>query len=861
LATNKLTKVVSLSLLLLILIPFTALTPTNALIHIRVNQLGSSIVNDTAASRRTLSSPGPDLGITNWTHNHIENPDFDQWGAETNPTEWSRISNAERYHWFATEPPYHVNEGTYSAGMQARSNTASVAWADWYQYSLAADMKNLTLTFEWYVDTLPNNDYDYFMIYLELTDSHYIYYYLAGGNAISPANDSSQVNYRLSGSLYTWNTFSRNITADYLSAVGFPGSIGIGLSVYRVVFYIQAGATTGQWLRVYLDDVQLENETATFIGGTVRNGNFENPVFNPWYTPVNYDTSYVVRSSTAQSGAYSCNLTVVSTGNMSQAQIYQFPSTRLTSQNPGIFGFWWQLNQQQVATQDYAMISFQFTNFTDYFRLYYILGHGGTWFFTNTSWDYYLRADNFNTTGSWQHFEQNLWQDIATIFVTNDAILEVFSVNIFTINPNAQMELLVDNMHLIARTVTVADFEDQRDPNTPVYGWGNTYSPLLRVTDQGYGGSKGANCSLLPYGTVNPQQDLHQRPLNSTRETYFDIMWRIDTFTIGRIMFYIYFQDSKILWYVLGASDWGTLANSSSDCYFNVTGSGTSGSWIQLHRDLVHDYETAFGSLPNTEMRSFYFYAYTENANLEVLFDNVYIYDDPAPILSNVIQTPSSPSHGETVEIAIDVLEQDVDTAFLIYRLDFGTFYNLAMSHTIGNTYVATIPAQPWNTHVEYYFEVNDTWGMMSILQAGVTYFNSIVNDLINPTIVITSPNEGATVIGTILIEITATDDESGIDRVEFRLDSTLLATDTLAPYSYNLDSTTFLDGYHDITVTAFDNADNQATDSITIEIANQPPPPPGIPGFPFEALILGLAVAMVVILAVHHQRRPSSRS
>ncbi len=59
-------------------------------------------------------------------------------------------------------------------------------------------------------------------------------------------------------------------------------------------------------------------------------------------------------------------------------------------------------------------------------------------------------------------------------------------------------------------------------------------------------------------------------------------------------------------------------------------------------------------------------------------------------------------------------------------------------------------------------------------------------------------------------IEVNATDNESGVDRVEFIINGLLLGTDTSEPYSY--DWRTLRSGKHTIQVKAYDKAGNSAT-------------------------------------------------
>ncbi|MFX0078735.1 MAG: Loki-CTERM sorting domain-containing protein [Candidatus Hermodarchaeota archaeon] len=845
--------------ILLTVIPLAAWNPANSLLTTHTSLSVSTQLNTVVSSSGALfSTPGPDLGITNWTHNHIEDGGLETWSSPQNHEDWGIYRTPDRYNWFATEPPDHVSEGTYSAGLQTRTTSSSIGTTYWYQTSVAADMQNLTLDFDWYAGPMPDLNYDYFMVYFQLSDGRLMYYYLAGGNSIILANSTFSGIYQFYGPINIWQNLYRNITSDYLAIPGFPSTIAPGLVLNNIYFLVQAGTALNQWVGSFFDDVKLENETTTYIGGPTRNGNLETGTFSPWFTPGSSDESYVSQSSTAHTGSFCGNITTASTGNMSFAQLYQYPRVRITKDNPGNFSVWWNLEQDHVQYYDYAMLHFQFTNFTDNFRIYYIIGYGDLFPWSNFTTDYYLYIDGFNTTGSWQYFECNLWQEISTLFGVTDAIVDNFFITTRANNPNSRVQVLIDDVQLIARATSFADFEDQGDPGTPIYGWDEDYSSDVTVTDQGYVGGKAANCSLGTFMGVHLEQDLHRRPLNSTRETYFDLMWRIEDFTDGRIMFHIRFSDGRILWYVLAAANWAGMVNDSFTAYFNVTGIGTTGSWIQLHRDLVHDYQAAFTSLPDVTMRELDFNADALTGPLEVLFDEIYIYDDPAPILGNVNQIPITPEHEQAVQVEVDIIEQDLDTPFLIYRINSGSFNFLIMSYQTGNTYRATIPGQVYDTLLEYFFQANDTWGMESTLQEGLTYFSYTVDDLTNPNLDITAPSAGAEISGTVNIDVTATDDASGMDRVEFNIGGTLMNTDSSTPYSYAWDSTTVADGDYDISISAFDNAGNEAVVSISITVNNGGtiPPPPPIPGFPFEAIIVGLVTSLGIIFMIRRRRQ-----
>ncbi|MCE9575740.1 MAG: M4 family metallopeptidase [Deltaproteobacteria bacterium] len=89
--------------------------------------------------------------------------------------------------------------------------------------------------------------------------------------------------------------------------------------------------------------------------------------------------------------------------------------------------------------------------------------------------------------------------------------------------------------------------------------------------------------------------------------------------------------------------------------------------------------------------------------------------------------------------------------------------------------------------------------------------------DTTPPTVTITAPADGATVMPGFGVEVTANDDR-GVLRVELAVDGTTVGTDDAAPYSFTTDAA-IAGGAHTLTATAFD-ASNQATATVTVTVA-----------------------------------------
>jgi hypothetical protein len=93
-------------------------------------------------------------------------------------------------------------------------------------------------------------------------------------------------------------------------------------------------------------------------------------------------------------------------------------------------------------------------------------------------------------------------------------------------------------------------------------------------------------------------------------------------------------------------------------------------------------------------------------------------------------------------------------------------------------------------------------------------------NDLTAPTTALTSPTAGAVLSGTVLLEATASDDRGTVSKVDFYLGSTLLGSDTTAPFSFSWNTTTRTNGAYTLRSRAYDPAGNNtysATVSITV--------------------------------------------
>jgi len=92
--------------------------------------------------------------------------------------------------------------------------------------------------------------------------------------------------------------------------------------------------------------------------------------------------------------------------------------------------------------------------------------------------------------------------------------------------------------------------------------------------------------------------------------------------------------------------------------------------------------------------------------------------------------------------------------------------------------------------------------------------------DTTPPGVALTAPAEGSGVSGTTTISATASD-ETGVAKVEFYVDSQLLATSTNAPYTYQWNTGAVKNGQHLLMAKAYDAAGNFSNSSYFVNVQN----------------------------------------
>ncbi len=146
-------------------------------------------------------------------------------------------------------------------------------------------------------------------------------------------------------------------------------------------------------------------------------------------------------------------------------------------------------------------------------------------------------------------------------------------------------------------------------------------------------------------------------------------------------------------------------------------------------------------------------------------------------------------------------------------KMDFDTDNNQSytfMDVPAGNHTIEAIVAN--GSHVEY-------------AGSGQTVsFSSIAPDVTPPTISVTAPQDGATVLNMVAVTANAAD-ETGIKGVQFLLDGNNLGSeDMTAPYGVSWDTLTTTNGTHTLTARARDSLNQTTSTPITVNVQNTDP-------------------------------------
>jgi len=652
-----------------------------------------------------------DLDRVDWKLNHIRNPGMEHWTSAHDIDGVYTYRTTEHYNWYATAP-WPVNEGSRSRGMQSRAidpNHPGEAYVTRQSWAYWDNPTNLTMKFDWYIDSLPQPvDSDYFRlnIYLGSPSNVHIYYYFNCYES-GHINSSNYIWFFLDSPAQTWNVFNRNITEDYFAIAGsYPTEFQ--------QFRFEQRTLSPDYSRAFIDDLEMANGTIIY-GGSIGNGNFETN--SGWYSLTNYDGADISRSPICQEGDWSLNATAKSIGNQSRLDITYSPDRRLSSMNLDTFSFQWMMNEFDGANEDtFAYVRVSCQNDTDEFDIFYNLAYGDN---TN-SFTYegalIINVTGFNTTGQWNSFERSIWDDIRSFNQTDYVTVDEIEIRIQARGSTSVISILFDDMQFESAAMDDMGYEDQGDVGDQIYSWATSYSsdPKFIVTDVAHSGTKAGNLTVINGDSWSEGRDLENRPVNNKTDLWLDFFWRIENDsqnTDNLLYLEAYFDSGESLGYIL-VNHTDVPTSNGFDEFIVLPDANTEDMWLNFHRNIYDDFVTAFGGEPDTELQELYLVIESDTGGkLEVLFDDVYLFNDPAPEISAIQLTPQIANQGVNVSAIVNDLS--AFTVKLHYQIGSGSWTEVPMIDT-GVGFNATIPGQTWETPVNFYIEATDDFGQTS---------------------------------------------------------------------------------------------------------------------------------------------------
>src|SRR5438046_5048102 len=190
--------------------------------------------------------------------------------------------------------------------------------------------------------------------------------------------------------------------------------------------------------------------------------------------------------------------------------------------------------------------------------------------------------------------------------------------------------------------------------------------------------------------------------------------------------------------------------------------------------------------------------------------------------------------------IASAVLDKVNGTAPLTVNIDMsgstdqdGTIIGYLMNCG-GGTFTSGSPSShgscSFDTPGTYWLvlQAEDNSFNFDVLSAYVVVTPPASSDTTPPSVSMTSPAPGATVSGVITVSASASDLESGVQKVDFYRDSpgVFIGTATASPYNISWDTSTVAAGTPTLYAVATDNAGNPLTSApVSITVAGPPPP------------------------------------
>ncbi|MCL5667137.1 MAG: DUF2341 domain-containing protein [Patescibacteria group bacterium] len=209
-------------------------------------------------------------------------------------------------------------------------------------------------------------------------------------------------------------------------------------------------------------------------------------------------------------------------------------------------------------------------------------------------------------------------------------------------------------------------------------------------------------------------------------------------------------------------------------------------------------------------------YAYGIDLNDATGASNVLLPGSPktftlSPVPQSVSDPVISPNGGSFTSSQTVTISSATSGAIIYYSTD-GSNPSLVYSSPVTLTQSATVKAKA----------VKNGMTDSNVVSAGFT--KSISSETVPPTVDLTAPAAGVTVVGMVNLAANASDNV-GVAGVQFKVDGVNIGSeDTAVPYAVSWDSTSVANGSHTISVVVRDTSGNIATDSAAVTVINPIP-------------------------------------
>ena len=692
----------------------------------------------------------------------------------------------------------------------------------WYP----AEAYSARVEFDWKYHDIYNGGGQIALFYVQLqneTGYYYLYYILGADlNQSSFSNQTNAIYLKAPnfGVRDKWTKFSVDLS-QILIDVNYRN-----MSIYQLRFQLYLGSEDNSTVELLLDNLN-------FITYTFGDPGFEETYRDSIGTPIASwalagTTSGISRSTDAHSGHYSANLTI---SNNHWLLVSRFDYAQI---NPKFFfDVSWKITSLTLA-QTSSVIE-TVIDFEGGYHLHYLMAvhDPSTW--TNSTSHAYYAVKSLNTTGTWLTLHRNITRDLNEALGPHQWNVTELSFHCYMVSTDESI-VLVDDVGFVEETPPTID-SIELEPTQPVY-----HEDTI-VTIQATDDLAGVKQVILHYRTSGSWITVEATRLDShftaviPKQPYGQVV----QYYIEAIDFCgnTVIDDNSGSYYSFTSGDdiapvcsighpvsGMTIAN---DVIVNATAEdeGSGIVYVEFFVDgnvIFNDSSAPYEFVWNSHTVSNGTHTLTATAHdaagmstsdsITVNIQN----DVRPPQLTSVILNPSTPQYTDDVMVYVSAIDvSGVKNVTLYYRTD-GSWTAVTMTAE-GMLYSAMIPKQPYGTTIYYYVVAYDIYDTSSSVGNRTYPLEYTVTDNIAPTLGVSGPPQGEPLSGVVTFQISATDDGSGIQRVDLRINGNIVTSTT--GDQITLDTTTYSNGNYNLTFVAYDNAGNIVQYSMEYEIHN----------------------------------------